>query len=101
MMRFAMLAAVAALAVVHAPLAAQDVTIALDADAAGPHPSLAWLVHAANAAVKHAGFEAISSPQRPPDDPLDLFEKLSLGDQLPEILEQFQAQFQDVQAAFG
>ena len=81
----------------HDPAAATDGP----GDAPGPHPNLAWLVHAANAAVKHAGFEAISSPQRPPDDPLDLFEKLSLGDQLPEILEQFQAQFQDVQAAFG
>jgi len=64
-------------------------------------PSLAWLVHAANTAVKHAGFEAISSPHCPPDDPLDLFQRLSLGNQLPDILEQFQAQFQDVQAAFG
>jgi hypothetical protein len=70
-------------------------------EAPGSPPSLAWLVHAADAAVKHAGFEAISSPQRPPDDPLELFEKLSLGDQLPDILEQFQVQFQDVQAAFG
>ena len=70
------------------------------ADAPGSPPSLAWLVHAANAAVKHAGFEAISSPQRPPDDPLELFQKLSLGDQLPDILDQFETQFQDVQAAF-
>ena len=67
----------------------------------GNPPSLAWLVHAANTAVKRAGFEAISSPQRPPDDPLELFQKLSLGDQLPDVLEQFQTQFQDVQAAFG
>jgi putative nucleotidyltransferase with HDIG domain len=67
----------------------------------GNPPSLAWLVHAANAAVKHAGFEAVSSPQCPPDDPLELFGTLSLGDQLPDILEQFQVQFQDVQAAFG
>ncbi len=36
MMRFATLAAAASLAVVHAPLGAQDVTIALDADASGP-----------------------------------------------------------------
>jgi len=67
----------------------------------GNPPNLAWLVHAANAAVKHAGFEAISSPLRPPDDRLGLFQRLSLGDQLPDILEQFQSQFQDVQAAFG
>jgi putative nucleotidyltransferase with HDIG domain len=67
----------------------------------GNPPSLAWLVHAANAAVKHAGFEAVSTPLRPPDDPLELFETLSLGNQLPDILDQFQVQFQDVQAAFG
>ena len=67
----------------------------------GSPPSLAWLVQAANAAVKHAGFEAASSPVCPPVHPLKLFEGLSLGDQLPDILEQFQVQFQDVQAAFG
>jgi len=77
-------------------------TSATDGHAApGNPPSLAWLVHAANSAVKHAGFEAISSPQRPPDDPLELFQRLSLDDQLPDILKQFQVQFQDVQAAFG
>jgi putative nucleotidyltransferase with HDIG domain len=81
----------------HDPASATDG----HADNPGSPPSLAWLVHAANAAVKHAGFEAISSPERPPDDPLELFETLSLGDQLPDILEQFQSQFQDVQAAFG
>ena len=64
-------------------------------------PSLAWLLHAANAAVKHAGFEAISSPERPPEDPHELFEQLSLGDQLPDILEQFESQFEELQAAFG
>lgn len=68
---------------------------------AGNPPNLAWLVHAANAAVKHMGFEAISSPQCPPDGPLESFQKLSLGDQLPDILQQFQTQFQDVHAAFG
>ncbi len=78
------------------------------ASATSPHspvpgnpPSLAWLVHAANGAVKHAGFEAVSSAQRPPDSPLELFETLSLSDQLPDILDQFQSQFQDIQAAFG
>ncbi len=81
----------------HAPASATDG----HADDPGNPPSLAWLVHAANTAVKHAGFEAISSPRRPPDDPLELFQTLSLGDQLPEILEQFQSQFQDVQSAFG
>lgn len=80
----------------HNPSAATD-----GQAAPGNPPNLAWLVHAANTAVKHAGFEAISSPQRPPDDPLELFQKLSLGDQLPDVLEQFQTQFQDVQAAFG
>jgi putative nucleotidyltransferase with HDIG domain len=64
-------------------------------------PSLSWLLHAANAAVKHAGFEAISSRERPPEDPLALFEQLSLGDQLPEILQQFESQFEELQGAFG
>lgn len=64
-------------------------------------PSLAWLLFAANAAVKHAGFEAISSPLCPPEDPLKIFQKLSLGEQLPEILEQFQTQFKELQSAFG
>jgi putative nucleotidyltransferase with HDIG domain len=64
-------------------------------------PSLAWLVHAANAAVKHAGFESVSSPRRPPEDPRELFQRLALGDELDDILQQFQTQFEDVQAAFG
>lgn len=81
----------------HDPASASDG----DAHKPGNPPNLAWLVHAANAAVKHAGFEAISSPLLPPADPLELFELISLGDQLPDILEQFQSQFQDVQAAFG
>jgi putative nucleotidyltransferase with HDIG domain len=71
------------------------------AQAPGNPPSLAWLIHAANTAVKHAGFEAISSPLCPPDDPTEVFRALSLGEQLPDILEQFQVQFEDVQAAFG
>ncbi len=80
----------------HNPASASD-----GPGAPGNPPNLAWLVHAANAAVKHIGFEAISSRRCPPDDPLETFQKLSLGDQLPDILEQFQAQFQDVHAAFG
>lgn len=79
----------------HNPAAATERT------APGNPPNLAWLVHAANAAVKHIGLEAISSPECPPEDPLKAFQKLSLGDQLPDILEQFQTQFQDVHAAFG
>lgn len=81
----------------HDPASATELHSAVP----GNPPSLAWLVQAANAAVKHAGFEAVSSPLRPPDHPLELFEALSLGDQLPDILDQFQVQFQDVQAAFG
>lgn len=71
------------------------------ADAPSDPPTLPWLLQAANAAVKHAGFESISSSQRPPEDPLELFRELSLAEQLPEIQQQFQAQFEELQAAFG
>lgn len=64
-------------------------------------PGLPWVLQAANAAVKHAGFEAISSSERPAEDPLELFRALSLAEQLPEIQQQFQTQFEELQTAFG
>jgi putative nucleotidyltransferase with HDIG domain len=64
-------------------------------------PSLPWLVQAADAAVKYAGFEAVSTASCPPEDPLELFRALDLADRLPEIQQQFQSQFEELQAAFG
>ncbi len=62
--------------------------------------SLAWLVHTANAAVKHEGFETISSPERPPESPAASFARIGLAGAAPQLLAQFREEFKQVQGVF-
>ena len=62
--------------------------------------SLAWLVHAANAAVKFEGYETISSPERPPESPEAAFTRIGLEDASAQLLEQFREEFKQLQGVF-
>lgn len=63
--------------------------------------NLAWLVCAADIAVKHLGIETVSSPQRPPEAPEEAFETLGLGDQAADVVARFQSEFDGLSSAIG
>ncbi|MBI1357154.1 MAG: HDOD domain-containing protein [Acidobacteria bacterium] len=80
-----------------------------DPDACPPDPeqdpekpalSLAWLVHAADAAVRSEGMEAVSSEHRPPEGPEEAFRHLGLESAASVLLEQFREEFHGLQGVF-
>jgi HD-like signal output (HDOD) protein len=62
--------------------------------------SLARLVHAADLYVKSYGLEVLASEKRPPEPPDYAFRDIGLGDNLPELLERFKAEFQSIRDVF-
>jgi HD-like signal output (HDOD) protein len=62
--------------------------------------SLAHLVHAADLYVKSYGLEILASEKRPSEPPDEAFRDIGLEENLPELLEQFKAEFQSIRDVF-